>query len=129
MFYEHPKVETSSARVRFLEFGDSSLNVEFFSYILTLDNTEFTAVREDLLLRIMDIVENSGSSFAFPSQTLYLSRDGGIDKAKADAAVAAVHEWRSRKQLPFPDFAPGDISSFRGTITYPHPDSAVGNHK
>src|SRR5581483_2439186 len=129
MFYEHPKVETASARVRFLEFGESALNLEFFSYILTVDNGEFTAIREDLLLRIMDIVTNSGAAFAFPSQTLYMARDQGMDTAKTEAAVATVQRWREEKHLPFPDFAPADISEFRGSIAYPQPDSAVGNHK
>ena len=35
-----------------------------------------------LRLRIMDLVEASGTSFAFPSQTLYLGRDAGVDAEK-----------------------------------------------
>jgi len=33
------------------------------------------SVREDVLLKIMDLVEACGTGFAFPSQTLYLARD------------------------------------------------------
>jgi MscS family membrane protein len=92
---------------------------------LTRDFAEFTAIREDLLLRIMEIVEKSGTGFAFPSQTLYLSRDPGLDKERSQAAERQVQQWRDERQLPFPDFAPADKSAFRGSIAYPQPDSAV----
>jgi MscS family membrane protein len=126
MLYEHPKVESDTARIRFASFDTSALNLDIFSYVLTRDFAEFTAIREDLLLRIMDIVEKSGTGFAFPSQTLYFSRDAGLDKEKAAAAEQQVQQWRDQHQLPFPDFAPPDKSSFRGSIVYPPPESAIG---
>jgi MscS family membrane protein len=128
MLYEHPKVDVSSARVRFAELANSSLNVEIFSYLLTTDQGEFTAIREDLLLRIMEIVDKAGTGFAFPSRTMYVTRDPGLDKEKSESAVETVKKWRNDKELPFPDHSPADVSSFRGTISYPPPDSAVGNN-
>jgi MscS family membrane protein len=125
LLYSHPKVETASIRVRLTDIASSSLNVEVVSYILTRDFNEFAAVREDLLLRIMEIVEQSGSGLALPSQTLYIGRDAGLEKDKADAAVQKVAELRDGKQLPFPDFHQQDISSFKGTIEYPPKESAV----
>jgi MscS family membrane protein len=77
----------------------------------------------------MDIVEKSGSGFAFPSQTLYFSRDAGLDKEKARAAEQQVQHWRDQHQLPFPDFAPADKSAFRGSIVYPGPESATGKNQ
>jgi len=128
LLYEHPKVEVNSARVRFAELGESALNLELFCYILTTDYNEFAAVREDLYLRIMEVVEESGTTFASPSR-VYVARDSGLHKEKTEAATQKVQQWRNDKQLPFPDFAPADISSFRGSIEYPHPDSAVGNNR
>jgi MscS family membrane protein len=126
MLYEHPKIESDSARIRFANFDNSALSLEIFSYVVTPDFTEFTAIREDLLLRIMEIVERSGSDFAFPSRTLYVTRDPGLDKERAGAAEQQVQKWRDQRQLPFPDFAPADKSGFRGSIAYPGPESAVG---
>jgi MscS family membrane protein len=126
MLYAHPKVENDSAYIRFANFDNSALRLEIFSYVLTQDANEFNAIREDLLLRIMDIVEKSGSGFAFPSQTIYFSRDSGLDKEKASAAEQQVQQWRDQKNLPFPDFAPADKSSFRDSIVYPVPESAMG---
>ncbi|MGA2355733.1 MAG: mechanosensitive ion channel family protein [Terriglobales bacterium] len=125
MLYAHPKVESGSATIRFANFDASSLRIEISSYVLTRDSNEFIAIREDLLLRIMDIVEKSGTGIAFPSQTLYFSRDSGLDKEKAAAAEQQVQHWRDQHQLPFPDFAAADMSTFRDTIVYPPPDSAT----
>ena len=128
MLYEHPKVESQSASIRFANFDTSALRLEISCYVLTRDADEFAAIREDLLLRIMTIVEASGSGFAFPSQTLYLSRDSGLDKEKAAAAEQQVQQWRDQHKLPFPDFAPDDKSAFRGSIIYPPPESATGSN-
>ncbi len=126
LLYQHPKVESDSAYIRFTNFDNSALRLEISSYVLTRDSVEFAAIREDLLLRIMDIVGKSGSAFAFPSQTLYFSRDSGLDKEKAAAAEHQVQQWRDQHNLPFPDFAPADKSAFRRSIVYPGPESALG---
>ncbi len=125
LLYSHPKVETKTVRVRLTDIAGTSLSVEVFAYILTRDFNEFAAVREDVLLRMMDIMEDSGGGLALPAQTLYLSRDAGVEKEKADNAVKKIAELRDGKQLPFPDFHEEDISSFKGSIEYPQPESAV----
>jgi MscS family membrane protein len=125
LLYSHPKVETKTVRVRLTDIAGTSLSVEVVAYILTRDFNEFAAVREDVLLRMMDILEDSGGGLALPSQTLYLSRDSGVEKEKADNAAKKIAELRDGKQLPFPDFHEQDISSFKGSIEYPQPESAV----
>ena len=74
----------------------------------------------------MDIVDAAGSGFAFPSQTVYLGRDSGINKEKAELAAREVQKWRDEHQLPFPDFTPADISEISNSLPYPQPGSAVG---
>jgi MscS family membrane protein len=71
----HPKMPQDPLRVRFVGFGASSLNIEINAFVETQDPEEFFAVREELFLGIMDLVAENGTGFAFPSQTLYLSRD------------------------------------------------------
>jgi MscS family membrane protein len=126
LLYSHPKIETKTVRVRLTDLTGTTLNVEVLSYILTLDFNEFAAIREDLLLRIM---EESGGGLALPSQTLFLGRDRGVEKEKADNAVNKIAEMRDGKQLPFPDFHEEDISSFKGSIEYPQPESALRNER
>ena len=63
MLYAHPKVDSTSARIRFVGFGSSSLDLEVFSYVNVTDYGEYLEVAEDLNLRIMDIVAAAGSCF------------------------------------------------------------------
>ncbi len=126
LLYEHPLVETATARVRFVRLGASSLDLEIFAYVLTGENARFLEVQEDLLLRIMEIVEGSGSGFAFPSTTTYVARDAGLDAEKTRAAVATVERWRAQRELPFPDFHPSRISGFKDRIEYPPAGSDRG---
>jgi len=74
MLTHHPRVVPEGARVRFVNFGAYSLDLEIFAYVRTSDFAAFLEVAEDLNLRLMDIVESAGSSFAFPSQTMYLEQ-------------------------------------------------------
>jgi MscS family membrane protein len=124
MLYGHPKVESPSARVRFVGFGNSSLNLEAHAYVAETVYGDFLKVQEDLLLRIMDIVKASGSGFAFPSQTTYLAQDTGMDTGKTQEAILRVREWREKGELPFPDFAPEAIAKLKNRLEYPPPDSA-----
>ncbi|WP_299655595.1 mechanosensitive ion channel domain-containing protein [uncultured Jannaschia sp.] len=66
------RVTEDPARVRFLAFGASSLDIEIFAYVLAVDYNEFLGICEELNLTIMEIVVECGTSFAFPSRTVYI---------------------------------------------------------
>ncbi|HEY1120772.1 MAG TPA: mechanosensitive ion channel family protein [Haloferula sp.] len=68
---ERPDIAPGS-RVRFIEFTESALNLEVFAYVVTREMNEFLKVREEIYLRIMDIVTESGSGFASPSPPVVL---------------------------------------------------------
>jgi MscS family membrane protein len=124
MLVAHPRIHADPPpRARLIRFGGSSLDVEVFAYAMTSDWMEFLGVREDVLLRVMDVVEAAGAAIAFPSQTLYLGRDHASDAGKVDAAEAAVRTWRDEGTLPFPDFSPQQVRDLRGSIVYPPPGS------
>ncbi|HMK23475.1 MAG TPA: mechanosensitive ion channel domain-containing protein, partial [Terriglobales bacterium] len=128
LLYQHPKIETPTARIRFAAVEQSWLTLEVSGYVLTAEFAEFAAIREDILLRLMSIVRDAGTNFAFPAQTVYLGRDAGIDKAKAEEAEGHVREWREQRNLPFPDFAPEQIAEIRDSLSYPAPESAVNRN-
>jgi MscS family membrane protein len=71
-----PRVETEGSRARFVRLGASSLDVDVYAYVRAESYAEFLDVQEQLLLRILDIVERAGTSVAFPTQTLYVRSDG-----------------------------------------------------
>ncbi|WP_242693321.1 mechanosensitive ion channel family protein [Sabulibacter ruber] len=123
ILYAHPKIDPESARVRFVGIGASAFNLEVFSYVMTADYNEFLEIQEDLLLRMMDVVEASGTGFAYPSQTIYLGRDTGKSEEKTQAAEEKVKQWRAANDLQLPSFKPERIQSLRNTIQYPSRES------
>nr|WP_232371141.1 mechanosensitive ion channel family protein [Desulfogranum marinum] len=119
MLHAHPKIDSETVRVRFADFGQSSLDIGVRIYALTRDFNEYHAIREDVLLRMSDIVKNSGSGFAFPSQTLYMGRDDGLDVERGETAAKEVESWRRAGKLPFPRLDPGKIDQLKDTLDYP----------
>jgi MscS family membrane protein len=88
----HPRVDPATARVRFVEFGESSLDIEVYAHVTTTDRVEFLGIQEDILLRVMDIIEQGGTSLAFPSRTLYLGRDRSHRPDNTPAATTSGHQ-------------------------------------
>ena len=101
----------------------SSPRATLATFLEGVDRQEFFAIREDVLLRILEIVEECGSGFAFPAQTLYLARDRGIDETRSGNASEEVRQWRDQGRLPFPNFSEDEKSRLQGTIPYPPPGS------
>lgn len=115
----HPAVLADPLRVRFTGFGAHSLDIEIFSYIQASDNDTFAAVREDVLLRMMTIVDEAGAQFAFPSVTHYSKPDEAPDPDRVHRAETAVAEWRQAEELPFPDFDWSEKAELSGSLDYP----------
>ena len=58
--------------VNFVTFGASSLDFFVYTFTRTTDWATFHRVKQDVLLRIADIVAAHGAEFAFPTQTLHV---------------------------------------------------------
>ena len=58
--------------VNFVTFGASSLDFFVYTFTKTTDWATFHQVKQDVLLRIADIVAAHGAEFAFPTQTLHV---------------------------------------------------------
>lgn len=73
----HPKVvrNVSVPRVRVVGFGDWSIKMEVYAYVNATELPAFLIIQQELAIAIIDLVRKSGADFAFPSQTVYLSRD------------------------------------------------------
>ena len=53
------------------EFGDSSINIMVYCFSKTVNWQEWLEVKEDVMYKIMDILEKNSLEFAFPSLSLY----------------------------------------------------------
>lgn len=119
MLLAHPQVAAEPLFVRFMGFGACSLDLEMFAMTRASDWLEYRAIREDINFRIMDIVKQAGTGFAFPSQTSYFTRDRGLDAELGQEAEDQVDFWRSRSKLPFPEFEQEEQEMLEDTLDYP----------
>ena len=126
LLLQHPMVTPEPARARFAGFGDHSVDIEIFAYVSTNDFNEFLGVQEDIFLRLIDIIDESGTGFAFPSTVNYLARDSGVDAERTERAEAIMRDLRKGNELPFPEFDLKQRSELRDTLDYP-PEGSVSS--
>jgi MscS family membrane protein len=62
----HPLADLESVRVQFLRLGTSSLDVDVFVYLRTVDGNHFLEAQEALLFGITDVVARAGAEIARP---------------------------------------------------------------
>ena len=72
MLHEDSDINDQTILVNFTDFQDSALGIFCYFFTNTTNWQEYLLVRERINLKIMKIVEDNGSSFAFPSQSLYI---------------------------------------------------------
>jgi len=73
MLQDHPKIsQKETLLVNFNDFGDSALNIFIYAFTSTSQWDHYLDIREDIHLKIIQIVERNGSAFAFPSQSVYV---------------------------------------------------------
>ncbi len=92
MLRNHPRIAKDQLlMVYFTEFGDSSLNIFIYCFTDTANWAEYLSIREDVNLRIMEIVERNGSSFAFPSRSVY------VEKLPTAEQPSGTHQTQDRR--------------------------------
>jgi len=126
LFLQHPAVLAEPSRARFIGFGAHSLDIELFAYVDTNDYNTYLGIQEDLFLRMIDLVERSGTGFAFPSTVNYLTRDKGVDPERRQDVEATIAQLREQDRLPFPNFDEDERWDMFNQLEYPpagSPDS------
>ena len=58
--------------VRIDSFSDSSIDMLVQTFTVTNDWAKFLKIKENLAVKIIEIVESNSAGFAFPSQSLYI---------------------------------------------------------
>ena len=92
MLQTHPDIDNSQRlAVHFNAYNTSSLDLMVYCFTRATQFDRFHAVKQDVMLKIMDIVAHHGAEFAFPTQTLFWAGQGGADLDVAtDAATGAA---------------------------------------
>ncbi len=58
--------------VNFNQFGASSLDFFIYTFTKTTDWIRFHEIKEDVLLKVIEIVEAQDAEMAFPTRTLHI---------------------------------------------------------
>jgi len=75
MLHNHEHIsQKETLLVNFESFGDSALNIFIYTFTSTANWEKYLNIREDIHLKIMHIVEENHSGFAFPSQSIYVEQ-------------------------------------------------------
>jgi MscS family membrane protein len=83
---EHPKIWPDAVIVKFKEFGASSLDIEIMAWFQVPTWGDFQQCRQEVLLGFMQVVEDAGTSFAFPTRTVHLIQEGASAPAAGEGA-------------------------------------------
>ena len=84
MFDKHPSIEPGTSRIRVMDFAGAAFDMELFAYAKTGDWAAFTGIRQDVMLKITEIIEAAGTRLAGPTQLTYLAGDAALRPGKRD---------------------------------------------
>lgn len=75
MLTAHPEIHPETISARFEKFGEYSLIINIYCFTNTTVWAEWLAVREDILYKIMDILDLEGIQAAIPSRTIHIDHN------------------------------------------------------
>lgn len=76
MLRNHPEIDTSQTLiVNFNTFGPSSLDFFIYTFTKTTEWVYYHEVKQDVLMKIGNIIAKHGAQIAFPTQTLHIEQD------------------------------------------------------
>ncbi|NIP74398.1 MAG: mechanosensitive ion channel family protein [Gammaproteobacteria bacterium] len=93
MLREHPDIDRGQTLiVNFNEFGASSLNFFIYTFTRTVVWADYHAVKQDVLFKVLEIIERHGAEVAFPTSTVHVP-----DGLRLEANPAL---WAEPRQAP-----------------------------
>lgn len=74
MLQSHPEIDTNQTLIVNLDkFGPSSLDFFVYTFTKTTDWIKYHEIKQDVMVKIMAIIESQGAEFAFPTTTVHLA--------------------------------------------------------
>ena len=73
MLLDHPEIDTKATLiVNFVSFSASSIDFFVYTFTKTTDWVRFHEIKQDVLLKIMNIIDDHAAEMAFPTSTLHV---------------------------------------------------------
>ncbi|OEY67111.1 mechanosensitive ion channel family protein [Marinobacter sp. X15-166B] len=93
MLEEHDEIDTDQTlMVNFLAFGDSTLDIMVYTFTKTTQWVKFHGIKQDVLLKISDIIQSYDAEIAFPTRTLHLADEVRVAGPAAQTANNGNHD-------------------------------------
>lgn len=109
MLSEQPEVEQKSIQVLFYDFSDSALQLLIRCYIFKPDWYEFQLEKQEIYLRLMDIISEMGLSIALPSRSIYIEQMPHPSPRSGNGGTHSIPSAPSPTESPAPyGSSPGD---------------------
>lgn len=81
MLKNHPEIDLNrTLMVNFVAFGASSLDFFVYTFTKTTDWATYHRIKQDVLLKILEIIHANGADVAYPTRTLHLEHVSPEDK-------------------------------------------------
>ena len=78
MIVDHPGIDKKQNMMAFLtDFGASSLDIVVDCFTKAIKRADYQAVRHELLMNVLAIIDEHGAECAFPTQTLFMEPQPG----------------------------------------------------
>ncbi|TAJ80416.1 MAG: mechanosensitive ion channel family protein [Gallionellaceae bacterium] len=75
MLAAHPEIDTAAKPgVSFDRFADSALNFSINAFTQTTDGLRFQEIKQEILLKVAEIIARHGAEIAFPTRTLLIEK-------------------------------------------------------
>ncbi len=81
MLKNHPEIDLKRAFfVNLINFGPSSLEFLIYTFTKTTEWLNFQEVKQDIFLKVIDIIHKHGAQFAYPTTTLHVPNNVTLKK-------------------------------------------------
>ena len=104
MLEGHPRLIRDTCSARLVDLAEYSLDVEVGAYASTTDWTEFLAIRQDVFLQVMALVDEAGTRLAVPARLELEAPAPGLDETRAGAAETQARRWREEGNPLVPEY-------------------------
>jgi MscS family membrane protein len=108
----------TGSRVRLSKLGANGPEITIFAYVNTRDYNEYLAVAEDLNLRIISIVRDAGTDFAYATTSVIMEKFAGLSPEKQKEIENKVEKMQQEGSMPLPFYPQNWIEPRSDTLSF-----------
>ena len=91
MLIDHPEINADKTMmVNFNAFSDSSLDFFIYTFTNTTEWVKFHQIKQDVMLKIAQIIEANDAEIAFPTSSLHFENSLTVDKSAVDKSGITI---------------------------------------